>query len=61
MQQFENLRKINIFEKKVDWALIMRQIEKFDEKDIFEKNWNLKWEYLPKKRSRVIVTSFSQT
>ena len=32
-----------------------------------EKNWhfkkkrNLKWEYLPKKGSRVIVTSFSQT
>ena len=29
--------------------------------DIFEKNQNLKWEYLPKKGSRVIVTSFSQT
>ena len=29
--------------------------------DIFEKNRNLKWEYLTKKESRLIVTSFSQT
>ena len=36
-------------------------IRKFEKMDIFEKNRNLKWEYLPKKGSSVTVTSFSQT
>ena len=39
----------------------MRQFENLRKMDIFEKNRNLKWKYLPKKGGRVIVTSFSQT
>ena len=39
----------------------MQQFKNLRKMDIFEKNQNLKWEYLPKKGSRVIVTSFSQT
>ena len=39
----------------------MRQFKNLRKFDIFEKNQNLKWEYLPKKESRIIVTNFSQT
>ena len=39
----------------------MRQFENFRKVDILKKNRNLKWEYLPKKGSKIIVTSFSKT
>ena len=38
----------------------MKQLENLRKIDFFEKNSNLKWEYLPKKESRIIVTSFNQ-
>ena len=50
-----------MFSKQVVRAIIMRQFENFRKMDIFKKSRNLKWEYLPKKGSRDIVTSFSQT
>ena len=39
----------------------MRQFENFRKMEIFKKNRNLKWEYLPKKGRRIIVISFSKT
>ena len=48
-----------MFSKSVVWAIFMRQFENFDENGNFRKDRNLKWEYLPKKGGRVIVTSFS--
>ena len=39
----------------------MWQFENFEKMVIFKKNRNLKWEYLPKKGSRVIETSLNQT
>ena len=39
----------------------MQQFENLKKMDIFEKNRNLKWDYLPKKGRKVIVTSFIQT
>ena len=42
-------------------AIIVRQLENLRKMNIFEKKGNLKLEYLPKKGSRVIVTSFNQT
>ena len=43
------------------WAIIIRQFEDSRKMEIFEKNQNLPWEYIPKKGSKVIVTSFRQT
>ena len=40
--------------------MIMRQFENLRKMDILKKNQNLKWEFFPKKGSRVIVTSFNQ-
>ena len=39
----------------------MRQLENSRKIEFFKKNRNLKWEYLPKKGSKIIITSFSQT
>ena len=37
----------------------MRKFKNLKKIDYFEKNRNLKWEYLPKKGNRIIVTTFS--
>jgi len=47
-----------IFSNLVVWAVIMRQFDILRKMGIFVKNRNYKWEFLPKKWSRLIVTSF---